>query len=152
MIKKILVVDDEYLIRSFIKDSLKRLKKEVQTASNGLEAINLLEEETFDLVITDMKIPQKNGLEVLKHAKKINPNINVILITAFGNIENAVEAIKMGAFNYLIKPFTFEMLETIIKKIEEHNLLISENLTLKHQISNTQDSLIYKSLFMKRDL
>lgn len=149
MIKKILVADDEHLIRSFLYDSLTRLKKEVQMAANGPEAISLLDKENFDLVITDMKMPQKNGLDVLKHAKKINPDVYLIIITAYGNIENAVEAIKLGAFNYLIKPFTFEMLETIIKKIEEHIALISENIFLKHQISNNQDSIIRESFFMK---
>ncbi len=115
-------------------------------ATNAQEAISLLEKENFDLVITDMNMPQKNGLEVLKHSKKLNPNVYVIIITAFGNIENAVEAMKLGAFNYLIKPFSFETIETIIKKVEEHCLLISENHLLKHQICSNQEEVILNLL------
>ncbi len=153
MIKKILVVDDEPLIRNFLNDSLVRLKKEVHLAQNGQEAISLLDKENFDLVITDMKIPQKNGLDILKYAKKINPTIYVIIITAYGNIENVVEAMKLGAFNYLIKPFTFDVIETIIKKAQEHSSLISENTFLKQQfISNNQQNIIFQSLFMKNML
>lgn len=149
MIKKILVVDDEPLIRNFIEESLTSLKKEVFLATNGQEALNLLEKENFELVITDMQMPQKNGLEVLKYAKKINPHMYVIIITAFGNIENAVEAMKLGAFNYLIKPFTFEIIESLLKKIEEHSCLISENMILKNQVSNNHEEIIFKSFPMK---
>lgn len=150
MIKKILVVDDELLIRNFLKESFLRLQKEVYVAQNGMDAINLLDKEDIDLVITDMKMPLKNGLEVLNHAKNLNPNIYVIIMTAFGNIENAVEAMKLGAFNYLIKPFSYEVIETIIKKAEEHSSLISENNFLKEQfISNNEEEIIYNSLYMK---
>lgn len=150
MIKKILVIDDEPSIRNFLNDSLTKLKKEVHLAQNATDAINLLNQEDFDLVITDMKMPKNNGLEVLKNAKKINPSIYVIIITAFGNIENAVEAMNLGAFNYLIKPFTYEVLESIIKKAEEHSSLILENNLLKNQfISDPKDEIIYNSLYMK---
>jgi len=150
MIKKILVVDDDPLIRNFLKESLTRLKKEVHLAKNAEEAITLTDQDNFDLIFTDMKMPKKDGLEVLKHAKRSNPNVYVIIITAFGNIENAVDAIKLGAFNYLIKPFTYEIIETILKKVQEHSSLILENNFLKQQfISDNQEEFIAESSYMK---
>ena len=97
MIEKVLVVDDEPLMLRFIADVLRRQDKEVITAENGAEAITLLQTESFDLIITDMKMPKKNGLDVLKTAKALYPSILVILATAHGTIEAAVEAMKLGA-------------------------------------------------------
>lgn len=127
MIEKVLVADDEPLMLRFVTDLLKRLGKEVVSATNGQEAIQILETEPVDLVITDMKMPLKTGLDVLKAAKVISPSLLVILATAHGTIESAVEAMKLGAFNYLIKPFSPEALEGILEKAEEHLRLIKEN-------------------------
>ncbi len=127
MIEKVLVVDDEPLMLRFISDVLKRQGKEVSAAANGAEAIQLLETEPFDLVITDMKMPLKNGLDVLKIAKGLSPSMLVVLATAHGTIESAVEAMKLGAFNYLIKPFSPDALEGVLAKAEEHLRLVKEN-------------------------
>ncbi len=127
MIEKVLVADDEPLMLRFIADLLKRHGKEVVCAANGADATRLLESEPFDLVITDMKMPIKTGLDVLKCAKSLSPSPLVILATAHGTIESAVEAMKLGAFNYLIKPFSPESLEGILEKAEEHVRLIKEN-------------------------
>jgi len=153
MIKKVLVVDDEPLMRSFIEESLKRLKKDVITAQDGQEAIKYINKENFDLIITDMKMPKKDGLDVLKYAKASTPNALVIIITAFGKIENAVEAMNLGAFNYLIKPFSFDTLGAIIKKAEEQKSLISENTYLKRKVfSCPQTEIIAKSNYMQNML
>jgi two-component system response regulator AtoC len=127
MIEKVLVADDEPLMLRFIVELLKRQGKEVVAAENGAEAIRLLENEPFDLVISDMKMPMKNGLDVLKTAKSLYPSILVVLATAHGSIEAAVEAMKLGAFNYLIKPFSPEALESVLEKCEEHSRLVKEN-------------------------
>lgn len=127
MIEKVLVADDEPLMLRFMADVLKRHGKEVVCAVNGEEAIKILENEPIDLVITDMKMPLKNGLDVLKMARSISPSPLVILATAHGTIESAVEAMKLGAFNYLIKPFSPEALEGVLEKAEEHLRLIKEN-------------------------
>lgn len=127
MIEKILVVDDEPLMLRFVSDVLRRQGKEVAAAENGAEAVRLLEGEPFDLVITDMKMPLKNGLDVLKAAKTLHPSILVVLATAHGTIESAVEAMQLGAFHYLIKPFSPDALEGVLSRCEEHLRLVKEN-------------------------
>src|SRR3954468_23202485 len=107
-IEKILVVDDEEIMRDFLVETLKRKGLDAVSAENGEKAIQLIEQESFDLIITDMKMSKMYGLDVLHAAKKISPRSLVIIVTAFGTIENAVEAIKAGAFHYLIKPFSIE--------------------------------------------
>ena len=133
-IQKILIADDDPLIRSFLKDTLIRKNFEIFLAENGKIAIDLLKKENFDLVITDMKMPEKTGLDVLKFTKEYDPNIIVIIMTAFGTIENAVEAMKFNAFNYLIKPFSPESIETIIEKAKEHIRLLKENQYLREEL------------------
>ncbi len=151
MINKVLVVDDEPLILNFLKEILVRLKKSVTICPDGKAAIERIEKENFDLIITDMKMPQKNGLEVLKKAKKINPNCLVIIISAYGTVEDAVEAMNLGAFNYLLKPFSYDSIETIIRKAEEHLALLFENNFLRLKIFSYEknDKIIAESSFMK---
>jgi len=150
MIEKVLVVDDEPLMLRFICDVLRRQGKEVVAASNGADAIRLLEKEAFDLVITDMKMPLKNGLDVLKMAKGLYPSILVIIATAHGTIEAAVEAMKLGAFNYLIKPFSPEALEGVLERAEEHLRLKSENKFYREDVKRPH--LVAESPAMKRIL
>jgi two-component system response regulator AtoC len=148
MIEKVLVVDDEPLMLRFVTDVLKRQGKEVVSATNGSDAIKALEQEMFDLIITDMKMPQKNGLDVLKAAKKLYPNIFVILATAHGTIESAVEAMKLGAFNYLIKPFSPEALEGVVARAEELSKLVKENKFYKEDAKKPH--LVAQSSSMKK--
>jgi two-component system response regulator AtoC len=136
-IEKILIADDEPLIRNFLRDALIRKNYEVFVAENGEVAATLLQKESFDLVFTDMKMPFKDGLHVLKCAKKENPSTLVIIMTAYGTIENAVDAIRLGAFNYLIKPFSLEAIEALLQKAEEHISLVKENHYLREEISGT---------------
>jgi len=133
-IHKILIVDDEVLIRGFLTETLKRKNYEIKSAENGKKAIEILEKENFDLIITDMKMPIKNGFDVLNFVKANQPQALVIIMTAFGSIDNAVDAMKQGAFHYLIKPFSPENIETIIDKANEHKMLIKENDLLRSEI------------------
>ncbi|NGX49652.1 MAG: Transcriptional regulatory protein ZraR [Candidatus Anoxychlamydiales bacterium] len=149
MINKILIVDDEPLIRNFLKESLTRLNKKVFTAQNGQDAIKQIENQDFDLVITDVKMPKKSGIDVLKFAKQKNKNTLVVVISAFAKINSAIEALNFGAYNYLVKPFSFDTLKAIINKAEEHQNLILENFSLKKEISNTSFDIIAKSFYMQ---
>ena len=146
---KILVVDDEKLVRDFLVEALQRKNYEVWMADNGKTALNLLRETHFDLVITDLKLPDINGLEVLKAAKELYPATVVIVITAFGSIENAVQAMQMGAYNYLLKPFSLEVIEALISKACEHTQLIEENVFLR---SSGQGEVIAASPAMQQML
>ncbi|MCX6990168.1 MAG: sigma-54 dependent transcriptional regulator [Chlamydiae bacterium] len=135
MIEKVLVVEDDPLMRAFVVEVLKRRRSDVVCAGTGKEAVALLQKETFDLVISDIRLPDLSGIEVLRSSKKIHPQTLVILITAYASVETAIEAMRLGAFNYLIKPFPSETLETVIEKAEEHRALVQENELLRHEVS-----------------
>jgi len=135
-IERVLIVDDEALMRNFLAETLKQKKVDVVTASEGRIAIDLIKREHFDLVITDMKMPGKSGMDVLKSAKTLSPKTLVIIVTAYASVENAVEAMRQGAFNYLIKPFSPETLDTLLEKANEHLFLLEQNNFLKQEISS----------------
>jgi two-component system, NtrC family, response regulator AtoC len=153
-IEKILIVDDEMLLRNFLAETLRRKNMDVMTAENGTKAISLLKDNIFDMVITDMKMPDMTGIDVLKKVKELSPNTLVVVITAFGSIENAVDAMKLGAFNYLIKPFSPDTIEAVIEKAREHLSLIQENQYLRQQLSSggsrTFPKVIGESAVMKK--
>ncbi len=113
----ILVVDDESEMRSALSHALTRGGFSVENAASGTEALVKLKKDAFSMVITDLKMPEMSGMEVLDAAKKIAPKVPVIMITAFGSIHNAVEAMQEGAADYLLKPFSFETLENTVKKV-----------------------------------
>jgi two-component system response regulator AtoC len=136
-LEKILVADDDRLMRNFIAETLRRQGKEVILAADGQEAIAKLEEESFDLILSDVQMPLQDGLAVLKKAKALHPQALVILATAFGSVESAVEAMRLGAFHYLIKPFSPEALESALEKAEEHTRLIKENRFYREEQKNT---------------
>ena len=133
-IEKILIVDDEVLMRNFLVEAFNRKGLEAVAAENGDKALNLLKEQSFDLVITDMKMPGISGMDVLKFVKELSPRTLVIVVTAFGTIENAVEAMKSGAFHYLIKPFSLDSLMANIEKANQHVALVEENHYLRDQV------------------
>jgi two-component system response regulator AtoC len=150
-IQKVLVADDEPLIRSFLLEVLRRKKMDIHLAKDGEDAIKLIEQNDYDLIISDMKMPNKNGLEVLQYARQKKTNAIVIIITAFATIENAVEAMNRGAFNYLLKPFTFEAINALIDKANQHMELLNENEYLKKEIfSSKHISYVGESPFMKK--
>jgi two-component system, NtrC family, response regulator AtoC len=133
-IDKVLVVDDEPLMRNFLAETLRRKNIDVTVAENGRKALDLLKKTPFDLVITDMKMPDITGIDILRYVKETSPNTFVVVITGFGSIENAVEAMHLGAFNYLIKPFYPETIETVIDKASEQLALMQENDYLRNEL------------------
>lgn len=149
--ENLLIVDDEPLILHFLKEFFSRKKIQVQTAENGKKALALLKSQSFDLVITDMKLGDISGLEVLKGAKESKNETVVIVMTAFGTIDNAVEAMKQGAFHYILKPFTPDQLEMALEKAKEHTALVAENSFLRKEIASKLDSkIIAASPLMKK--
>ncbi|MEA1899170.1 MAG: sigma-54 dependent transcriptional regulator [Thermodesulfobacteriota bacterium] len=113
----ILVVDDEPDMRIALTHALSHSGYSVESASSGLEALEKFEADEFSLIITDVKMPGMSGIEVLGKVKKMSPKIPVIMITAYGTINDAVEAMQQGASDYILKPFSTEILEAAIKKV-----------------------------------
>ena len=113
---RILVVDDDPLIRGSLYEMLRGQRFEVEMASDGAEAMHHLQRRPFQLVIADWKMPQVDGMSLLSHIKSRHPDVSVVLITGFGNITSAVDAIRQGAFDYLTKPIQPEELEATIQR------------------------------------
>jgi DNA-binding NtrC family response regulator len=130
----ILVVDDEQSQRLILSGYLKQKGYNIFEASSGAEALKITDSNLIDIVLSDFRMPDMNGIELLMKLKDKNPEIAVVIITAFGTIENAVKAMKEGAFDYLTKPVNLDDLEFIIKRISERQQLISENKLLKEQL------------------
>jgi two-component system response regulator AtoC len=135
-VEKILIIDDEELICQFLTETLQRKMYEVTSAKNGKEGLALLKRHSFDLLITDMKLPDISGIEVLRKGKELTPQLQVIIMTAHGTIANAVEAMKLGAFNYLLKPFTPDVIESLIERANEHLSLLHENIFLREEVAS----------------
>jgi two-component system response regulator AtoC len=131
---KILIVDDELYMRSILTKVIKAANYHTVGAENGREAIALFKKTEPDIVLLDYKLPDINGLEVLQELKKIRNDFNVIMLTAHGNVKDAVKAIKIGAYHYLTKPFDNEELLIEIEKACDHLKLNKENKFLKKQI------------------
>jgi DNA-binding NtrC family response regulator len=132
---KILIVDDEPDICRALEFLLKREGYTVTSVNSGEDAIEKLKTDGFDVVITDLKMGRVDGMAVLEKAKEINPDMPVIMMTAFASIESAVEAMKRGAADYIVKPFLNEEIKLTIKKVIEQKKIINENIALKQQIS-----------------
>ncbi|MBN2008829.1 sigma-54-dependent Fis family transcriptional regulator [candidate division KSB1 bacterium] len=131
----ILLIDDEIAQTLALSGFLKKKGYRVHTANSGTDGIQIVNQHTIDLIISDFKMPDKSGLDVLHEAKSINPDIDVIIMTAYGSIESATEVMRNGAIDYLTKPVDLDQLELIITKALEHKQLVSENRQLREQLS-----------------
>lgn len=132
----ILIVDDEQSQRIILSGYLKQKGYGTFEASTGFEALKIMDNNIIDIVLSDFKMPEMNGIELLEKLKKKNPETAVVIVTAFGTIENAVKSMKEGAYDYLTKPVDLDELEIILKRITERQQLISENKILKEQLQD----------------
>ena len=132
---RILVVDDERDICKALEFLLSREGYKVAAAGSGEEALKKIEAEDFDLVITDLKMEGIDGMEVLERALVINPNLIVVIMTAFASVESAVKAMKKGASDYIVKPFINEDVKMTVRRLLEHKKVLMENLVLRQQLS-----------------
>ena len=138
--KNILVVDDEVEMRIALETALKREGHSITLAENGEQALERLNEGAFDLVLTDVKMPKINGIELLKTLKKKSPQTVTIMMTAYGDIDNAVETMKAGAFDYLLKPFSAEILiATVNRAFLDKSSTKNELVRLAPEISKIPD-------------
>jgi two-component system, NtrC family, response regulator HydG len=131
---RVLVVDDELIIRESIAGWIKKAGHEADAAEGGHRALQMIEGDHYDLIFLDIKMPDLPGLEVLKHIKARNPQCIVVMITAYGSVETAVEAMKSGASDYLMKPFEPEELTLVVERMLRQKRLIDENVLLRDQI------------------
>ena len=131
---RILLVDDEHSSREALTLLLKKAGYHVTDAGTGHEALQFLASEPFNIVITDLFLPDSNGIDILKEVKRLSITMEVILITGFASAETAVQAMKEGAFDYITKPLNFEELKIIIAKAIEKHQLVNENVYLKKQL------------------
>jgi len=137
-IEKVLVADDDALTRELLTETLGRHGCEVALAPDGAEAIRVLENEDVDLVLTDVKMPAVSGLEVLRRAREADRDLPVILMTAYGTIESAVEAMKIGAFDYIVKPFSPDRVDLLLQRVGEWHALVRENRYLRSQLAGRE--------------
>lgn len=133
---RILVVDDEVVLAKALVKHLQREGYDVDQASDGPEAIEKQKNQPFDLLLTDLKLPSTTGIEVLKESKKLNPGLSAIVMTGFGSIATAVEAMKNGAFHYITKPFELDDVTQLIATALEHTRLQEQNRILQKQVKS----------------
>lgn len=133
--KHILIVDDEPLVRRSLSELLTLSGYAVSSAGNGKEALSLLKDYTADIIISDIKMPEMDGIELLKQVKIIHPETQVILVTGYGSIDSAVEAMKHGAYDYVTKPIIDTEIKIVIERLVNQRRLQDENLKLKEQLS-----------------
>ena len=129
--ERVMIVDDEESIREWLSIALKKEGYETKCAEDGEEALKLFKKDRFDAIITDIRMPKLDGLELLKEIKGLNPSANVIMTTAFGSMESAIEALRGGAADYITKPFKIEEVKLRLEKIMESERLKRENIYLK---------------------
>jgi len=133
----ILVIDDKESMRGMLAETLSGEGYDVDTAADGKTGINRAKEKKFDVVLTDLKLPEMDGIAVLSQLKEADPDMAVIVMTAFGTIETAVEAMKLGAVDFISKPFDTDRLGVIIKKALENRRLVAENALLREALDQS---------------
>ena len=136
---KILVVDDEQSIREFLEIMLKKEGYEVLCAPDGEKAIELIDQKHFDLVMCDLKMPKADGMQVLQHIRNFHPNKLFIMMTAFATTESAIEAMKLGAYDYLLKPFKIDEVRINLKQALRSHHLEEENRLLRQELKKQQE-------------
>ena len=135
MMTKILIVDDERSIRNALKEILEYEKYKIDLAEDGEQAFFMFQENEYDAILSDIKMPKKDGIELLKNIKKEKPDQTIIMITGHGDIETAVEALKMGAYDFIQKPLDLNRLLITIKNALNNKELIQETKVLKKKVS-----------------
>ncbi|MBC8432328.1 MAG: sigma-54-dependent Fis family transcriptional regulator [Desulfobacterales bacterium] len=151
---RILVVDDEAPMRESLKDWLMEEGYEVGLAASGMEAIAMTQKKNWDVILLDLKMPGMDGVETLKRlkGKEVNTEAEILMMTAYATVDTAVQAMKEGAFDYLVKPFSPDEIEMQIKKIVTHQELVLENILLRQKLEEKSeyDEIIGKSDVMQK--
>ncbi|MFO0583158.1 MAG: sigma-54 dependent transcriptional regulator [Anaeromyxobacter sp.] len=136
---KILVVDDEPSMREFLEILLRKQGHEVASAADLPRALALAGEGDLDLVLSDLRLGADSGISLLEAVKKTSPATEVVIVTAYATTENAIQAMKLGAYDYVLKPFKNEELKLVVEKALEHRALLAENRVLRHRVGKVAD-------------
>src|SRR5512143_1661239 len=147
---RILFIDDDQSGREVALFNLRKAGYEVTPASDGQEGLALVSPEKFDIVVTDLKMPVLNGMEVLETVRKASPETPVLVITAFGNVDTAVEAMKRGAFDFIGKPFQRDQILLSVEKALERRWLVAELRELRIRTGGVEREIVYASPAMRR--
>ncbi len=150
--KRILIVDDEESFRHMLSVILRKEKYEVETASNGEEALQKISESSFDQILCDIRMPQMDGLEFLREAQKAGVESTIIMMSAYGTIDTAIEAMKLGAYDYISKPFKTDEIILTLRKAEEREQLRRENQLLRREVQREYsfENIVSKNAKMKQ--
>src|SRR5688572_15071335 len=132
---RVLVVDDEKFIRDILADFLTMEGYAVRTAEDGAQALSELSHSSFDLIISDLKMPKMGGLDLLQHVGQLQPEALTVIMTGFGTVETAIDAMKQGAYDYILKPFKVEEIVHVVQRGLEKKRLATENLRLREALS-----------------
>lgn len=148
---RILIIEDEKSMREVLRILLEEEGYAIMAATNGLEGIEFIKNDIFDLVLTDIKMPKADGFAVLKKVKELSPSTIVIMMTAFGTTESTIEAMKMGAYDYIHKPFKIDEIRLVIEKAFEKKQLSEEVSLLREKIKSSSglENIIGKSRKMQ---
>jgi len=144
----VLVVDDDTLVSEVLVETITRAGYECLAAHSGEEAIDKFNDRSFDIVLSDLKMQEMDGLALLQNIRKLSPETLVVMITAYGTVENAVKAIKMGAYDFLLKPIMPETVEHVLNRVSEILRLRSENEILRKDLTHRFQNLVGKSKVM----
>ena len=149
---QILFVDDDQQILEIVSAYLSRFGYHVETAGNGNLAIDKIQQKDYSVVFTDLIMPEISGLDLLRSVKRLNPSTEVVIVTGYGTIESAIEALKLGGYDYLQKPINFERLKILIERITEKRKLLLENIQIKQRLKDrfSFDQLVGKSPKMQQ--
>ena len=137
--EKILVVDDEQSMTQFLSIVLRKENYQVTAVSNGRDALERIRAENFDVVITDIKMPGMDGIQLLNHIKKHDPSLPVVIMTAYASQQSAIDAVNHGAFQYLIKNAKNDEIKLVVRNALEMRRVRSENLFLKRELKKGHD-------------
>ena len=149
---RILVADDEYHICEGLRESLSKSNYAVDVAYDGTEAAGLLDREVYHAAVFDLKMPGVDGLSLLKLVKEKNPDTGVIIITAFGEVSTAVDAMRLGAYDYLTKPVNLKRLQLSLQHLLQHQALVAENKELRARLDSAPpfEDIVHRSPVMQR--
>ncbi len=147
--RRVLVVEDEVDLRDLLVEYFRGRGHQVVGAADGRSAVATLEREAFDLVITDLQLPGVDGLGVLTAARRLHPGIYVVIVTGFASLDSAIQAVRLGAYDYLTKPFSLGQIDVVLRRIDDYAALQAENERLARQVAQ-KDGLDLRQAFLTR--